>query len=54
MATKKEVAEYNLRKNRSYTIIYLSVESNYRHVISYAKDSEDTWDILKDYLESAS
>ncbi|GBO43121.1 hypothetical protein AVEN_10871-1, partial [Araneus ventricosus] len=46
----KEYIEFQVRKNKAYATIYLSIEKEYRILISEVDDSTQTWKILQKHF----
>ena len=53
-ASHRDLTDYNLRRNRSYTTIFLSISEEYRTLISETKDGATAWNILADVFEPKS
>lgn len=50
-ASAKERRDYQRRKNKAYTTIYLSIEERLRPLIGETKDGKEAWEILRDNFE---
>lgn len=50
-ASRKEILDYNLRKNRAYSTIYSAVSPQFRELISKETEGKAAYKILKDYFE---
>ncbi|GBM25192.1 hypothetical protein AVEN_171697-1 [Araneus ventricosus] len=47
---QKLLKDYNLRKDRAYSVIYLSSEKEYRLLIAGIEDPVKAWKILEDVM----
>ncbi|GBO28640.1 hypothetical protein AVEN_44775-1 [Araneus ventricosus] len=50
-ASDREQLAYELRKQRSYTTIYMGVERKYQALIADTEDGKTAWDTLKANFE---
>lgn len=53
-STRKDLQSYNVRRDRAYSTIYLTIEPTYRSLISDVKDGAEAFQILKNYFEPQS
>ena len=49
-ASRKEVIDYNTRKNRAYTTIYYSIEEPYRKLLGDTSSGKEAFEILHQYF----
>ncbi|GFR31724.1 retrovirus-related Pol polyprotein from transposon TNT 1-94 [Trichonephila clavata] len=52
-ATYKEKWDFQLRKDRCYTLIYTNISSDLKNLITETTDGVVAWKILKDHFEPA-
>ncbi|GFQ89600.1 uncharacterized protein TNCT_451091 [Trichonephila clavata] len=50
-ATYKEKCDFQLRKDRCYTVIYTNISSDLKNLITETTDGVVAWKILKDHFE---
>ncbi|KMQ82762.1 retrovirus-related pol polyprotein from transposon tnt 1-94 [Lasius niger] len=50
-ATRRETADYNMRKDRAYSTIFFGVSEEYRDLISSTTSGAKAWEILREQFE---